>query len=100
MIRHIVMWKVRGVTQQERVDARRRVKHAFETLRGRIPGLTHVEVGMDVGVADHACDLVLVSDFDSPDALAAYADHPEHLRVRAELDGLRIERHQVDYITD
>ena len=31
------------------------------------------------------------------DALAAYAEHPEHLRVRRALGDMRIARHQVDY---
>ena len=30
-------------------------------------------------------------------ALDGYATHPEHLRVKGELEGLRIARHQVDY---
>jgi len=97
VIRHIVMWRVRGETDVERVAARQRVKQAFESLRGRIPGMHHIEVGIDSSAHDHACDAVLVTDFESQAALDAYATHPEHLRVRAELDGLRTSRHQVDY---
>ncbi len=97
MIRHIVMWRVRGETDVERVAARQRVKQAFESLRGRIPGMRHIEVGIDSSADDHACDAVLVTDFESQAALDAYATHPEHLRVRTELDGLRTSRHQVDY---
>jgi len=41
--------------------------------------------------------VVLYSEFESQAALEAYASHPEHLRVRDELVGIRIERHQVDY---
>jgi hypothetical protein len=33
-------------------------------------------------------------------AARAYATHPEHLRVRAELGDLRIARHQVDYLPE
>ena len=29
--------------------------------------------------------------------LAAYASHPEHLRVKREFGDLRVARHQVDY---
>ena len=43
---------------------------------------------------------MLYSEFESPQALAAYATHPEHLRVRDELDGLRVARHQVDYVPE
>ena len=96
-IRHIVMWRVRGVDEAERLANAQRVKQAFETLAGRIPGMRHLEVGIDESRIDYACDVVLLTTFDSRDALAAYASHPEHLRVRAELGELRITRHQVDY---
>lgn len=100
MIRHIVMWSVAGKSEQERHDACSRVKAAFEGLRGRIPGMTRVEVGADFSRVDYACDLVLVADFESREALDRYATHPEHVRVREELAGLRIARHQVDYVAE
>jgi len=99
-IRHIVMWRLRGDTPQERVAARAKVKSAFEGLRGLIDGLTHVEIGVDVSDVDYACDVVLVSEFVDRAALEAYATHPEHLRVRQELADLRIARFQVDYLAD
>ncbi|PDT03276.1 stress responsive protein [Rhizobium chutanense] len=96
-IKHIVMWRVRGETPEARREARHRVKTAFEDLRGRIEGMTHVEVGMDISDVDYACDVVLVTEFTDANALKNYASHPEHLRVREELGDLRIARHQVDY---
>lgn len=99
-VRHIVMWRLRGDTPQQRADARAKVKAAFEGLRGRIDGLTHVEVGADVSGVDYACDVVLVSEFADRAALEAYGSHPEHLRVRQELADLRIARFQVDYLAD
>lgn len=100
MIRHIVMWRVRGENAIERKAARELVRDAFEGLRGRIPGMTRLEVGLDASGVDDACDVVLVTDFVSPAALASYAVHPEHLRVRKELGDLRVERYQVDYVAD
>jgi Stress responsive A/B Barrel Domain len=96
-IRHIVMWKVQGESPSERRLAALKVKAAFESLRGLVDGMTHVEVGLDVSGADYACDVVLVTEFRSAADLTTYATHPEHLRVRAELGDLRIARHQVDY---
>ena len=98
MIRHVVMWRVRGDTSAERNAARERVREAFEGLRGRIPGMTRLEIGLDQSAIDYACDVVLVSEFASQGALTAYAAHPEHQRVRAELGDLRTERYQVDYV--
>lgn len=96
-IRHIVMWRVAGETPEERARVRLQVKSAFEGLKGRIDGLTHMEVGLDVSDVDYACDVVLVTEFANSAALAAYASHPEHLRVRRELGNLRTARFQVDY---
>ena len=100
MIRHIVMWNVRGATPDERGNAIRFLKSRFEGLRGRVPGLLRLEIGIDTSRVDYACDVVLYSEFESQQALAAYATHPEHLRVRDELEGLRVARHQVDYDPD
>ena len=100
MIRHIVMWKVAGDTDGERAAIRTQVKAAFEGLRGRIPGMTHLEVGLDFSAIDYACDVVLLMEFESRDALAVYSTHPEHERVRESLAGMRIARHQVDYVVD
>lgn len=79
-IRHIVMWRLRGDTAEERAAARLRVKDAFEGLKGLIKGLNHIEVGLDVSDVDYACDVVLLSEFANSAALKAYATHPEHLR--------------------
>ncbi|TDT88000.1 stress responsive alpha/beta barrel protein [Azorhizobium sp. AG788] len=99
-VRHIVMWRVGGDTREARAAARLKVKRAFEGLRGRVRGLTHVEVGIDISDVDYACDVVLVSEFETQADLEAYATHPEHLRVRQELGDLRIARFQVDYVAE
>jgi hypothetical protein len=97
MIRHIVMWQGRGDTPAERLAASNFIKERFESLRGRIPGMHHLEVGLDHSRFDCACDAVLVTEFDSQEALDGYAFHPDHLRVRNELGDLRTARLQVDY---
>jgi quinol monooxygenase YgiN len=97
MIKHIVMWNVRGETPQQKAEGIARLKRSFESLRGRIPGLLHLEVGVDSSRIDYACDVVLYSEFESQSALDAYAEHPEHLRVKQEVADLRTARHQVDY---
>ena len=100
MIRHIVMWNVRGDTPQQKAANVALLKRSFESLRGRIPGLLRLEVGVDHSAVDYACDVVLYSEFESQVALDAYASHPEHLRVKGEIGDMRIARHQVDYQGD
>ncbi len=97
MIKHIVMWNVRGETAVERLLGIEQLKRSFASLVGRIPGLLHLEVGVDSSRIDYACDVVLYSEFESQAALDAYAMHPEHARVKLELADLRTARHQVDY---
>ena len=96
-VKHIVMWKLRGATREERGRHAALLAGSFESLRGRVPGLLHLEIGIDTSGVDYACDVVLYSEFESQAALDAYATHPEHLRVKRELGDLRIARHQVDY---
>jgi hypothetical protein len=97
MIKHIVMWNLKGETPDEKARAIHRLKSAFEGLAGKIPGLLHMEIGVDTSKVDYACDVVLYSEFESHDALAAYAEHAAHIRVKQDLGDVRIARHQVDY---
>lgn len=98
MIKHIVMWKVSGNTQEHKMETALFVKNRFESLIGRVPGLEKLEVGLDISGVDYACDVVLYTEFDSIQSLKAYASHPEHLRVKEELGDCRTARYQVDYV--
>lgn len=100
MIKHIVMWNVRGDSREEKDRAASFIKERFETLRGRIPGLRLLEVGVDTSHVGYACDVVLYTEFDDVQALRAYADHPAHAEVRLAIGDLRTERYQVDYVPD
>ena len=91
------MWNIRADGPGGRAANIERLKRGFESLNGRIPGLLLLEIGVDTSGIDYACDVVLYSEFESQEALDAYATHPEHMRVRLELADLRTARHQVDY---
>lgn len=97
-VRHVVLWNVKGDTRSERQANAQRLRTIFESLRGRVPGLLSLEVGIDHSGVEYACDTVLFSEFESQAALDAYAVHPEHLRVKAEIGDMRTSRHQVDYL--
>ena len=97
MIKHIVMWNVRGDDHEERLARAAGLKSLFEGLKGQIPGLLNLEVGIDISRVSYACDVVLYSEFESENSLAAYAEHPAHLKVREELKDVRTARYQVDY---
>jgi antibiotic biosynthesis monooxygenase (ABM) superfamily enzyme len=100
-VRHIVMWNVRG----ERGSAEHRanlltLKEAFEGLKGQVPGLLKIEIGLDFSAVDYACDAVLYSEFDSAASLQAYAHHPAHLAAKERVGDMRTARHQVDYVLE
>jgi heme-degrading monooxygenase HmoA len=97
MIKHIVMWNMAGDTTEDRREAAEFLRNRFEGLRGEVPGLLHLEVGLDHSRVDYACDVVLYTEFENQEALDAYATHPAHLRVKGELGQMRIARFQVDY---
>ncbi len=98
MIKHIVMWNIKGTSSAEKLANSLRVKSLFEGLAGTIPGMKTIEVGIDISRIDYACDVVLYSEFDSHEALAGYSSHPAHLSVRQQLGDVRTVRHQVDYL--
>jgi hypothetical protein len=100
MIKHIVMWKVKGSTPKEKNDGVRRIQSAFDGLVGVIPGLLALEVGADVSRIEYACDVVLYAEFETSEALDSYGSHPDHLRIKRELADIRIARHQVDYVVE
>ena len=97
MIKYIVMWNIRGDTPADKARGIEQLQRSFASLRGQIPGLIYLEIGVDSSRIDYACDVVLYSEFESQAALDGYNTHPEHLRVKNELAGVRTARHQVDY---
>ena len=98
MVKHIVFWKVKeSLVGQEREQALRTIKDGFEALQGVIPGLLHIEVGLDFSKSPESADFVLYSEFDSRAALDGYAAHPAHQAMLPLVRDVRIERRVVDY---
>lgn len=100
MVKHVVMWRLKEFAEgTDRAANARRIKRELEALRGRIPGLLSLEVGIDVDRSSAAFDVVLLSEFKSPAALAAYQAHPLHARVGEFIGKVRLERVLVDFET-
>jgi len=98
MVKHIVMWRlhdeVDGVSKGE---AAIRIKAELEALNGKIPGLRYIEVGIDFDRGEQAADIVLYSELESREALAAYQAHPLHQAVVPLVKKHARERVVVDY---
>ena len=91
MVKHIVMYTLKeGVNKKEAVAL---IASCLEPLVGKIPGLTHMEVRR----AYQGMDYALYSEFESKEALAAYAVHPLHLQAKEQFHHLLASRVSADY---
>lgn len=96
MIKHIVAWRLQG-GEPEKTAAAQKIKSTLEALNGRIPGLLHLEVGIDISRGETSSDIVLYSEFINREALAAYIVHPEHVAAAAVVRAFAAERRVADY---
>ena len=82
MIRHVVMWKFKeeaeGKNKLQNMEAVREKLYALVPI---IPEIKRMEIGFDAKHTDASMDLMLLTEFDSMEALATYAEHPDHLEV-------------------
>ncbi len=98
MIKHIVMWRLKETADgRGRGENARLIKSRLESLRGVIPGLIGIEVGIDFSDTPDSADIVLYSEFETREALDAYHAHPAHEAVKPLVLAARTERRLVDY---
>lgn len=97
MIKHVVMWKLNGESVAQRAEQAERVRGALLALRGRIPGLARLEVGVASAEGEHSMDVVLITEHDSWEALRAYQTHPDHVAAARLIGELRSERQVLDF---
>lgn len=93
MIKHIVMWKFKENERDNMLIFRDRLL----ALRGKIPEIRSMEVGININPSDRSFDAVLVSEFDSLEALHAYSTNPLHVEVSQFCKTIRTASHSVDY---
>ena len=91
MIKHIVMWKFRPGTETKKKE----FLDALRSLQGVIPQLLRSEVAENIGEGNY--DAVLVSEFESMEALETYKKDPRHQAVSALCKSIREDRVAVDY---
>lgn len=99
MIKHIVMWKLKnfaeGKTKEENFKF---IKESLENLADLIPEIKFIEVGKNINNSDSAFDAVLYSEFDSPEDLEIYQNHPEHKKISEYVTKIRDKRVVGDYM--
>ncbi len=98
VIKHIVMWNFADEAEgADKATNLRIVRDRLARLAKVVPGIITLEPVIPTDPYEHSYDLVLYSEFESPEALAAYAGHPDHVAVAGLIGKLRTARVCVDY---
>ncbi len=93
MITHIVLFKLKDRSPRSIEKAR----DVLLGLKGRIPQLRYIEVGIDVLHSERSYDIALVTKFDSLEDLETYQKHPVHVEVAKYMTSVRESAVAVDY---
>lgn len=81
MVKHVILWTLKAeYSEAEKKSIKTGIKEGLEGLMGKIPGLTEIKVYTE-GLPTSNADVMLDSTFESAEALAVYAKHPEHVAV-------------------
>ena len=91
MVKHIVLYTFKP--DVDKTAAVKLIASVLEPLVGKIPGLLH----MEIRAAFNGMDYALYSEFESREALAAYAVHPLHLEAKDKFFQLLDSRVAADY---
>jgi len=93
------MWRFReGAEGRSRTEHARWIKESLEALRGVIPQIVDLEVGVNEIPSPAAYDAVLIATFASRADLETYKNHPAHAAVSNRCKEVRESRVAVDYL--
>ena len=80
MVKHIILWQLKEMNEDEKQTVRKGIKEGLEGLAGQIPGMTEIKVRIDC-LPSSTVDVMLDSTFESAEALKTYSTHPKHVAV-------------------
>ena len=80
MVKHIILWTLKEMSEEEKIIVKQGIKEGLEGLMGKIPGLLEIKVQTE-SLASSNADVMLDSSFETAEALNNYAVHPEHVAV-------------------
>lgn len=98
MLKHILIWKIAGETPAEKLENGANVSAALMTLPALIPEIISMNVASNGVDIDRNWDLSLVAEFTDAAGLQAYIDHPEHVKVVAQIIEFLAERAAIDIL--
>lgn len=82
MLRHIALFRWNDQATEERRAA---VMEGLAALPAQIPEVRAFRFGLDAGLVEGNFDLGVVADFDDADGYRAYASHPAHTSLVADV---------------
>jgi len=91
MIRHVIFIKIGDKSKAGEI------KSALDNLPPQIPEIKRFDVGINEIEADRACDICLISEFESYDTLKIYNDHPAHVEALGVIRKHATNVYAVDY---
>ena len=99
MIKHIVILRLKEHAEgQDRNTNARLMKEQLKALRGVVPGLVKLEVGLELdNQHPEQGHVVLYSVFENRVSLQTYISHPQHKKVAAFIKAVAEDRRCVDY---
>lgn len=77
MLTHIVLFRLKDRSQQAAVE----LQNVLLDMKGKIPQLLDIEVGVDVLHSERSYDVALITKFNSLEDMQAYQVHPVHVEV-------------------
>ena len=80
MVKHIIVWTLKEMSDEEKIKVKKGIKENLEALKGKIPGLFEITVYTEALSSSNA-DLILDSTFLDEASLKGYAVHPDHVYV-------------------
>jgi hypothetical protein len=97
MIKHIVMFRIKAPSEDEKRERVALLKNKLEKLPPIIPEIKYFEAGINVSTSLNSFDLVLVSEFENAVKLEVYRKHPEHQMIVKFIKEIKAETVVVDY---
>lgn len=91
MIRRVSVWKLHKSEDAEKM------KEALLSMKGSVPSLYDIEVGVNMSEHTSAFDIVFIGTFEDEVALRAFDADPVHKDVGKLVQGLRERRVVVEY---
>lgn len=94
MVRHIVMWNIRESLEKQKTISE--LKNKLEALPDKIFCIKKIHLGINYNSSESGRDVVLYSEFETPEDLEKYLIHPAHKEVGVYVRSVVCDRVDVD----